>query len=138
MLQSESNANAVGRPLVRETCQQIGDRFQLDRDWRSGKFRWGCFSRSEIRDGRGHEQEIMVGPEFGQEVLEILAGLIRGDFGMLFEIIMDGRFDGAQQHLHRKASLATCSGQSQAHFAAGTVQDASNGVQVLKSRAGRD
>ena len=80
----------------------------------------------------------MAGPEFGQEMLEILACFIRRDFGKLLEVSMDVRFDGAQQNLNRKPSLAACFGQCQAHFAAGTVQDAPNGVQVLQSRAGRD
>ena len=107
MLQSEANTNAVRWPLIRETRQQIWDWFELDRDARPGQFGIGCFGRPEIRNGRGHEKKIMVGPEFGQEVLQILAGLIRVDFSMLAEIIMDGGFDGSQQDLHRKASLTT-------------------------------
>ena len=80
----------------------------------------------------------MLGPKVVQEILKFLARLIRDDIRMLREFIMDGRFDRSQQYLHGKASLATCSGQSQAHFAAGTVQDAPNGVQVLQSRPSRD
>ena len=77
----------------------------------------------------------MLGPKVVQEMLKVLARLIRDDIRMLREFIMDGRFDWSQQYLHGKASLATCSGQSEAHFAAGTVQDAPNGVQVLQKSA---
>ena len=80
----------------------------------------------------------MLGPIVVQEMLKFFARLIRDDIRMPGEFIMDARFNRPQQYLHGKASLGTCSGQSEAHFATGTVQDAPNGVQVLQSRPSRD
>ena len=80
----------------------------------------------------------MLGPKVVQEMLKFLARFIRDDIRMLGEFIMNGRFDRPQQYLHVKGSLGTCSGQSEAHFATGTVHDAPNGVQVLQSWPSRD
>ena len=138
MLQSKANANAVGWPPIREVREQIGDRLELDRNGGPGQLGRGRSAGLRSGNGCGHEQDIMLGPKVVQEMLKFLTRLIRDDIRMLREFIMDGRFDRSQQYLHGKASLATCSGQSEAHFAAGTVQDAPNGVQVLQSRPSRD
>ena len=80
----------------------------------------------------------MLGPEIGQQTLELCTGFVPDNLTTFFELIVDLGFNGSKQHKNRKAPAPTRPGQSQPHFAAGSVQDATYRVQVLQGWTCRD